>query len=102
MPSRFFRTASGGVTLAGAPREPPFTTPAARSCDARGRATGPRWQWIVADGCDSVRLRVLGQAFKDAQQVEVTASSCADKAGKVSSKKILIHTVAAGLRQHDG
>ncbi len=47
---------------------------------------GPRQQWIVAEGCDSVRLRVPGQAFKDARQVEVSAGSRAGTAGKVSSE----------------
>jgi hypothetical protein len=76
MPSRFFATASAGVTFAAAPREPAFTTPDARS----GEIAGAPRSWIVADGCDSVRLRVLRQAFKDAQQVEVTAGSRAGTA----------------------
>jgi hypothetical protein len=79
-----------GVTFAAAPREPAFTTPDARS----GEFSGAPRSWIVADGCDSVRLRVLGQAFKDAQQVEVAAGSRAGTAGKVFSRKMRIHTVA--------
>ena len=39
------------------------------------------------DGCGSVRLRVVGHAFRDARQVEVTAGSCACTAGKVFPKK---------------
>jgi hypothetical protein len=42
----------------------------------------------VADERDSVRLRVFRQAFKDAQQLEVTAGSCVGTAGKVSSEGV--------------
>jgi hypothetical protein len=100
MPSRYF--ASGGATFAGAPREPAFTTTRRAIPRNHGRATGPRQRQIVADGCDSVRLRVLRQAFNDARQVEVAAGSCAGTAGKSIFRKFPIHTVAAGLRRHDG